>query len=196
MEMLRLLDRSEEIYLGQVRAVGEGDWALPTPCTEWTVGEVVDHVTGTGGWWADQLGWPVPEAAGQGRVVAASVTLSAVRDAVRRACAAGTTVPTRFGGATAEDCGMGLVGEHLVHAWDVAVACGTGLVMDPALAAEVAAWFTSGWGERGRGVGAIAPRPPVTPSGPQEELLVAYGRDPHWFTRSGTRSSPPHPTSG
>ncbi|MFI5542961.1 TIGR03086 family metal-binding protein [Streptomyces sp. NPDC051815] len=60
----RLLERHAEalrLFGERVRDIGDDQWGAPTPCTEWTVRDLVNHVTG------EQL-W-VPPMVTEGRTV-------------------------------------------------------------------------------------------------------------------------------
>jgi hypothetical protein len=73
---------------------------------------------------------------------------------------------------------MQVAADHLVHAWDLACAVGGDTRLDPAAVVAVRAWFASNE-QAYRDAGLIGPRPPMPPdAGPQEELLVMYGRTP------------------
>ncbi|MEV6581754.1 TIGR03086 family metal-binding protein [Streptomyces sp. NPDC051582] len=59
-----LLERHAEalrLFGERVRAVGDGQWGAPTPCTEWTVRDLVNHVAG-------ELLW-IPPMVTEGRTV-------------------------------------------------------------------------------------------------------------------------------
>ena len=74
---------------------------------------------------------------------------------------------------------MQLIADHAIHGWDLAVATGGDTAIDDELVAALTGWFV----EREdlyRGAGAVAERPPVSARNAQEELLVAFGRDPAW----------------
>jgi uncharacterized protein (TIGR03086 family) len=46
---LEVLYRVSDLWQETVFAIGDDQWGLPTPCTEWDVGQLVDHVIG-GNW--------------------------------------------------------------------------------------------------------------------------------------------------
>jgi uncharacterized protein (TIGR03083 family) len=61
-EMLgRALDGLDQ----RVRAVGEDQWALVTPCDEWTVRDLVNHVVWVQRWKPLLIGRPNPTDAGK-----------------------------------------------------------------------------------------------------------------------------------
>ena len=86
------------------------------------------------------------------------------------------------GEPTAEELAA-LIADHAIHGWDLAVATGADARIDDDLLAALTGWFA----EREdlyRGGGAVAERPPVAAKDAQEELLVAFGRDPGWTSGS------------
>ena len=111
-----------------------------------------------------------------------------VRAALEAAMAASTSVAERLPGGGTVSLSYGeeqlteyvhqLAADHLVHAWDLAVATEGDTRLDPHLVSEVAAWFAERE-EMYRGGGAIGPRG-VSHGGVQAELLAAFGRDAEW----------------
>ncbi|OKK22489.1 hypothetical protein AMK16_05055 [Streptomyces sp. CB00455] len=132
-----LLDRHAEalrLFGERLRAVGDGQWDAPTPCSEWTVRDLVDHVTG------EQL-W-VPPLVAEGRTVeevgdafsgdvlgedpvAAWETASAAAHAAFAAPGAlDRTVRLSQGPAEGSAYCADLITDCAVHAWDLARAVG------------------------------------------------------------------------
>jgi hypothetical protein len=73
---------------------------------------------------------------------------------------------------------MQLAADHLVHAWDLAVATGTDRTLDPDAVSAVRAWFEP-IEHLYREAGAIGPRVPLPESAsPQDHLLAMFGRQP------------------
>lgn len=180
--------RSVEFWKATVREVS-GDWAAPTPCTDWNVRALVNHVVGEDRWTkplvdgrtiadvgdafdGDLLGEdPKPLA-----MAAADEAITAVAERLP----AGGKVHLSYGEEDIEEYISQLVADHLIHGWDLAVATGQQRVLDPELVAEVAAWFRNRE-EMYRSSGAIAARHESTSSGnPQADLLIAFGRNPDW----------------
>src|SRR6187200_2024810 len=50
MDTAELHRRSVAAWLERVAAIGEGDWDRPTPCTEWSVRDLVNHVVNEERW--------------------------------------------------------------------------------------------------------------------------------------------------
>ncbi|MCX4528914.1 MULTISPECIES: TIGR03086 family metal-binding protein [unclassified Streptomyces] len=118
----------------RVRAVGAAQWNLPTPCTEWNVRELVNHVTG------EQL-W-IPPLVSEGRTVedigdslsgdrlgddpAATWerAAAAARAAFTAPGALDRTVRLSYGPALGRAYCSELTADCVVHTWDLSRAIG------------------------------------------------------------------------
>ena len=97
----------------------------------------------------------------------------------------GGTVHLSYGEEDIAEYISQLVGDHLIHGWDLAVATGQNRDLDSELVGEVAAWFRNRE-EIMRSAGAIAARPESATGGnPQADLLIGFGRNPEWAPASG-----------
>jgi uncharacterized protein (TIGR03086 family) len=183
--------RSVEFWKATVQEVS-GDWAASTPCTDWNVRALVNHVVGEDRWTKPLV---------DGRTIAdvgdafdgdllgedpKSLAMAAADEAITAVAErlpAGGKVHLSYGEEDIEEYISQLVADHLIHGWDLAVATGQQRVLDPELVAEVAAWFRNRE-EMYRSSGAIAARHESTSSGnPQADLLIAFGRNPDWSSR-------------
>jgi uncharacterized protein (TIGR03086 family) len=181
--------RSVEAFLDRVRAVPDDAWERATPCTDWNVRELVNHVVGEDRWTGplvagktiadvgdsldgDLLGADPKEAAqaaGKEAMVAFGEPGAAER-----------TVHLSFGDTPASEYAWQLTADHLIHGWDLAVATGGNTHLDPEVVGPLAAWFKSRE-ELYRGAGAIGERPEIgSDAVAADQLLAAFGRDPHW----------------
>ena len=185
--------RSVEFWKNTVSNVSD-DWSRPTPCTDWDVRALVNHVVGEDRWTkplvegktiaevgdafdGDLLGEDPPASA----MAAADEALTAVAERLP----AGGTVHLSYGEEDIAEYISQLVGDHLIHGWDLAVATGQNRDLDSELVGEVAAWFRNRE-EIMRSAGAIAARPESTTGGnPQADLLIGFGRNPEWAPASG-----------
>lgn len=189
MEVDDLHRRAVAQWQDRVHGIDESQWHRPTPCPEWDVRALVQHVVG------EQL-WAVPLVDGAtmaevgdrfdgdllGRApydVASRAAEDAV-SAVARRLPERPVVHLSFGDTPIEEYVRQLSADHLVHAWDLAAATGQARTLDPAVVEEVATWFA----EREdfyRDAGVIGPRQEGGGDGdPQSRLLAAFGRDPSW----------------
>lgn len=171
----------------QVGAVDAGDWDRSTPCSEWTVRGLVNHVAGEDLWTVPLVRGSTIEEVGDrfdGDLLGddpAAVALDAAAaavSAVDERLPEGGTVQLSYGEERLEEYLMQLAADHLVHGWDLAVATGGPPALDADLVADVAAWFA----EREdlyRSAGMIGPRTGSFDD-PLADLIAGFGRDPEW----------------
>ena len=183
MELADLHRRSVESWRSRIDAVDDSQWNLPTPCTEWDVRALVNHVI------SEEL-WTVPlvngatleeigdrfdgDLLGVDPMPVASAAAAEATAAVDRRLPQGGTVQLSFGIVPIEEYVRQLSADHLVHSWDLAVATSQELSLDLELVAEVSEWFAERE-EMYRAAGAVGP----AGSGggdPQAALLAAFGR--------------------
>jgi uncharacterized protein (TIGR03086 family) len=117
-------------------AITDDQWDTPTPCSEWVVRQVVDHVVSAQGRFGAMLGADVPEEA----------TWPEVRDAMTAALADDSvlartvTVPglgDLSGRQILEICTYDL----LIHTWDLARAIGADETLPPDVVVPCHAWL-------------------------------------------------------
>ncbi len=187
MDLNTLYHRTVECWADRVNAVADDQWDAPTPCRDWTVRELVNHVVGEDRWTTplvdgrtiaevgdDLDGDLLGEAPVRRALDAAKEATTTVAEALPR----GGTVHLSYGEEQLDEYVRQLAADHLVHGWDLAVATGGESRLDPAVVSEVAAWYA----EREhlyRGAGMVAPRG-VSHGGAQADLLAAFGRDSDW----------------
>jgi uncharacterized protein (TIGR03086 family) len=189
MDLVELHRRSLAEFTDRVRQVGAEQWSAATPCTDWDVRALVNHVVGEDRWTAPMFaGATIAEVGNRfdGDLLGADPagsTTEATKEAEAAVAEPGAldrTVHLSFGDTPAEEYVCQLFADHLVHAWDLAVAIGADPRLDAEAVRECAAWFA----EREdlyRRAGAIGPAVAVPETaGPQERLLAAFGRDPAW----------------
>jgi uncharacterized protein (TIGR03086 family) len=187
MDLNTLYHRTVESWADRVNAVGPDQWDAPTPCSEWTVRDLANHVAGEDLWTSPLMRGSTIEEVGNrfdGDLLGADPIGSALAAAKEAVAAVAETLPQQgkvhlsYGDEDAAQYVHQLAADHLVHGWDLAVATGRDPRLDPALVAEVAAWF-AGVEDMYRAGGAIGPRAAVT-GDPQANLLAAFGRDARW----------------
>jgi uncharacterized protein (TIGR03086 family) len=180
--------RSVEFWMSTVSRA-TGDWSAPTPCSDWDVRQLVNHVVGEDRWTkplvdrktiadvgnsldGDLLGAD-PHAAAQ---AAADEALTAVAAQLPR----GGKVNLSYGDEDIGEYIRQLTADHLIHGWDLAAGTGQQRSLDPELVTEVAAWYHDRETVYRSG-GSVADRPGSAEGGdPQSDLLIAFGRDPNW----------------
>jgi uncharacterized protein (TIGR03086 family) len=104
--------------------VGDADWDKPTPCADWTVRDLVDH----------NLQW---QARGGGLLGAASAPGDAW-PSIRKAYATHLADPANLAGTVDEFAGIPkeqltafLIGDLLIHSWDLARSIGADEALPP-----------------------------------------------------------------
>lgn len=181
----QLYRRAQDAFGAGVHGVADDQWALSTPCPDWDVRSLVNHLL-------FELRWAVPLLAGRtiaevgdrfdGDLLgddpagrwdeAAREALAAVDDegAMER------TVHLSFGDFPGREYAMQLFADLLVHGWDLRVATGQDARLDPDLVNGCAVWFAA-VADGYRQAGAVGPLLEVPDdAGPQERLLAAFGR--------------------
>ena len=188
MALIDLYRDSVHAFADRVASVGPDQWSLPTPCAEWDVRALVNHVV-------SEQRWSVPLFAGatiaevgdkyDGDVLGDDPILSsteAAEDATAAVSEGGAmdrTVHLSFGDTPAVEYVHQLLADHLIHGWDLAAAIGADTTIDPAGLAECAQWFDDRE-DVYRGAGAIGPLATVGPDASDTDKLVArFGRDPN-----------------
>ena len=187
MELIALHRRTVEHWAARVAAVKDDQWGDPTPCAEWSVRDLVNHVVGEELWAVPLLRGKTIEEVGSeldgdllgsdplGRARRAADEAADVADQV---VPAGGQVHLSYGPEDVDEYVRQLCADHLIHGWDLAAATGGDISMDPELVAEVAEWF-AGREAMYRSGGAIGPH--ASGAGdPQSELLAAFGRTSPW----------------
>lgn len=149
----------------------------PTPCSEFDVGRLVDHLVGWARSFADRL--TGVEAEGDPDDYRAGDEPAAEFHEAARAIVAGY----RAGGPASEQLPIGIVvSEFLTHGWDLSRATGQDLDVDPAAAELGLAAGRSMLKPEYRGPGqSFGAEVEVEASAPAIERLVGFvGRDPGW----------------
>jgi uncharacterized protein (TIGR03086 family) len=184
--------RSVEFWKNAISNVSDG-WSRPTPCTDWDVRALVNHVVGEDRWTKPLVeGKTIAEVgdAFDGDLLGEDPRASALAAAdealtsVAVRLPAGGKVHLSYGEEDIGEYISQLSADHLIHGWDLSVATGQQRNLDPELVAEVAKWFRNRE-EIMRSSGAIAARPESATGGnPQADLLIGFGRNPNWAPRS------------
>ena len=183
MELSGLHRRSVESWRSRLDAVDDSQWNLATPCTDWDVRALVNHVVGEELWTVPLVDGATMEEVGDrfdGDLLGddpTAVGRAAATDAITavdRGLPEGNTVQLSFGVVPIEEYVRQLSADHLVHSWDLAVATYHDTSLDLELVREVSEWFVERE-QMYRDAGAVGP---AVPGGedPQSGLLAAFGR--------------------
>jgi uncharacterized protein (TIGR03086 family) len=169
----------------RVHAVGDGQWGAPTPCTEWDVRALVNHLVGENLWTPPMFqGRTIAEVGdafdgdvlGEDPKAAWDAAAGPAVEAVQEEGAMDRTVHLSFGDNPGRDYTWQLFTDFLIHTWDLARGIGGDERLDPQLVDACLAWF-AGMEEVYRRSGAIAARVEVpADADPQTRLLALAGR--------------------
>jgi uncharacterized protein (TIGR03086 family) len=184
-DVLELHRRAAGHFGEKVLAVGEDQWHLPTPCSEWDVHQLVNHVVYENRWAVDLVaGKTVAEVGdrhegdllGDDPVSAWHESLAAAREALDEPGVLDRTVHLSYGDETATEYFTQLVTDLVVHGWDLARAIGADEEMD----AELAGFVWQAWKDREdmvRGSGMFGEHLDVpADADTQTKLLALLGR--------------------
>ncbi|GAC1410971.1 MAG: TIGR03086 family metal-binding protein [Actinomycetota bacterium] len=142
MDVISLFTRASESFDRAVAAIQPDHWTMPTPCSEWDVRALVNHVVGEDLWAAPMLGGKTIDEVGHtldgdllddDPVRAWHRAIDLARATINAPGALETTVHASFGDISGETYVTQLFHDHLIHAWDLAHAIGADERMDPEL---------------------------------------------------------------
>lgn len=179
--------RTVDWWTSRLAAVGDEQWGLPTPCTDWDVRALVKHVAGEDLWTVPLLeGSTIEEVGdrfdgdllGDSPVAAAQAAASAAVTAVGDLMEQCPAVHLSYGDERPEEYVWQLAADHLVHGWDLAAAVGAGTELPADLVVALDEWFTP-HEELYRGAGIIGDRGALTGDA-QHDLLARFGRESGW----------------
>ncbi|MEX1005792.1 MAG: TIGR03086 family metal-binding protein [Acidimicrobiia bacterium] len=177
------LRRAIDEFDRRVVAVSDDQWTDPTPCSDWNVRDLVNHVTAEVLWASLLLDGRTLEEVGDrfdGDVLGGDPigTWSRARqgtlDALNESMV--SDVHTSMGQIDTDEYLGQLLADHLIHAWDLARGIGADETLDPELVSLChrlslpAADLMAASGLFGSQV------VPPAGSGPQVRLLALYGR--------------------
>jgi uncharacterized protein (TIGR03086 family) len=177
MDVAELHHRAAEGFRARLPRIRPEDWELPTPCSEWDVRALVQHVAGNHERMAALLhGRPLDVADDDpaGRWTAAC---AAVRSGLSIPGALDRVGPSPFGGEVpVSRLAAILTADLTTHTWDLARAVGADETLDAAVVAELLPAIERMQPAMAAG-DKFAPAIPVPDSaGPQQRLLALFGR--------------------
>ncbi|MFD4537823.1 TIGR03086 family metal-binding protein [Kitasatospora sp. NPDC058397] len=168
----------------RVRLTTPRQWDAPTPCADWSVRELVNHLTGEQLWIPELLmGATISEVGGRfdgdvlgdDPVTAWTEAADAARDAFAVPGATELTVHLSFGDVSGQYYLDQLTTDLVIHSWDLAEAIGRHTRL-PAELVDFALGEFAGYGDLS-GSGLFDPPLPIPDdAGPQTRLLALTGR--------------------
>jgi len=161
-------------------------WQLPTPCTDWTVRDLVAHIVSEARWTPlllagltiDEVGDTLDgDLLGDDPISSCAAAMEAALESARGPAIGERCVNLSFGVTPAQEYLRQLTADYLVHGWDLATALGIDHQLDPELVSAIGGWFLSQ--QKGyQAAGVVAAPVAVGPDGdPQVRLLAMFGRD-------------------
>ncbi|MCX4531434.1 TIGR03086 family metal-binding protein [Streptomyces sp. NBC_01669] len=184
-----LLDRHAEalqLFTDRVHAVRDDQWSAPTPCTEWSVRDLVAHLTSEQLWVPPLVteGLTVAEVGdaydgdvlGDDPVAVWDRAAAGAREAFAAPGAFGRTVNLSYGDTAADAYCAQMVSDAVVHSWDLARAIGAdeGLPEDlVAFTRREVAPYAKGLSHTGLFAPAVGTEEDADP---QTQLLALLGR--------------------
>lgn len=153
---------------------------LHTPCTEWSVQDLLDHLVGGTGYLAGALGADTADAPSGATADDLAAGVAACLARLEDPAALDHRSPSPLGFEwSGLEATAGTFMDVLVHTWDLATATGQAHGIEPQLAEACAAMFLPDMPEGGRAAGIVGPAVAVPADAPAlDRLLGAMGRHP------------------
>lgn len=184
-DVLDLYDRAMDAFGALLRRVPDDRWSAPTPCSDWTVRDLANHVIGENRWMPPMMAGRTVEDVGdelagdllgEDPASAWDEAAAGALAAVREPGALDRTVHLSFGDFPGRFYVGQVLSDHVIHSWDLARALGAGEKLDEELVRfaydELVPQF-----EEWRKAGAFGPKVEVDDSADlQTKLLAEAGR--------------------
>lgn len=185
--MLDLLGRATPVTKQLIESLDDDAWSAPTPCPEWTVLELVEHVVSGLAQFADVGAGAEFDPSARVSLTPADA-LGAFEEAAGRMLSvwsdpavAGRMHSLPWGDTPGATLIGFMVMEQLAHGWDLARAIGRAPAYDDDLAAEALALAQVNDDPSIRVPGMFGPIMPVDADTPTIDRVAAFlGRDPDW----------------
>jgi len=179
---VQLHHRGAELFASHVHAISADGWPAPTPCAEWSVHDLVNHLVNEELWVPELLaGRTIDEVGnrfdgdllGDDPVAAWDDAAAAAQDAIAERGAMERTVHLSFGDFSAAFYTMQVFSDLLIHSWDLARAIGRDDTLPGDLMA--ACWgFNRPMADTLRASGAFGDEVDVSPDADQQTKLLAF----------------------
>jgi uncharacterized protein (TIGR03086 family) len=176
--------RASEGFVDRARQIGREQWSAATPCTEWNVRMLVNHVAGEYLWVPEMLaGRTIAEVGdrldgdllGDDPLQALINARGAALAAIDAPEGLATTVHLSFGDLPAEEYVEQMALDSVIHSWDLANGIGADERLDPELVELCYAGLQAS-AEAWRSAGVFGPEKTASDDSPQAKLLALTGR--------------------
>jgi uncharacterized protein (TIGR03086 family) len=182
-QTFELIDQGLSAFGAKVHAVPAAAWSQPSPCANWAVRDVVNHVVGEQLWVSHLLEGETIAQVGDrydGDVIGdapvdAWDAASLAAGAAWRGGSPDQIVHLSFGDVPALEYAEQMLVDLVVHGWDLARGAGLADTIDP-LAAEHVLGYLTLHAEQWRSGGAFGKAVDVDSSDPAVRLLALTGR--------------------
>jgi uncharacterized protein (TIGR03086 family) len=179
MEPMESFDRAAAAALEIVNGIGDDQYDLPSPCDEWTVRRVLNHiVVGNMTVEAITTGTRHPDGStdrlGRDPKAVFAKSITETRAVLSQPDLFERTVTTPVGEAPGVLLVHMRVAELVVHGWDLATATGQSTDIDPELAEHVMANWRARLGDRPRTLVPFEDPQPVPADASAADQLAAY----------------------
>ncbi|WP_285728075.1 TIGR03086 family metal-binding protein [Psychromicrobium xiongbiense] len=177
MTLLRTAESGLAVLLNVLRRVTPGDVDKPTPCSEYTVSQLLDHLAGSLLSVGRAVGATVEDDQNATPEERIAVLAQAALEAFTRRGLEGTV---KLRAELPAEVAAGILNiEFLVHAWDFAQACGIPLTVAEELSAQVETIARNVISQPVRDSGSFAPAQDISEAADGLSRLIAFtGRQP------------------
>lgn len=179
MDALAQFDAIVPVFQSLARRTEASHLDTPTPCEEWKVRDLLDHLIGGAGMFAPLIRGEAPPS--EAPVVpddampeAAAAAVADVDDAFRSPGALERIVATPFGDMPGDTFARLLAFDVLMHSWDLATATGQTVEISEAVVGEVDAFARAAIQPEMRGPGTFGPELVAAEGASGLERLVAF----------------------
>ena len=186
MSLSDLYARAVDEFDARMQQVTEEQWTDPTPCTDWNVHDLVNHIVNEARWVKPLLdGKTIAEVGdsldgdllGEAPIEAWIGARDEELEAVRGLNSLDQEVHVSWGKIPASEYLMQVLMDHAIHAWDLARAIGADEKLDPGLV-DFCLGAAKPMEEMLRAAGVYGDKVEVPEgAGPQAELLGLVGRN-------------------
>lgn len=181
--------RATEALTAKVERIGRDQWDHPTPCIEWSVRDLVKHLTYGFSWVAPLLHGETLAEVGdryEGDLLGDDPKLAfrlAAYDAASACFETGAmqrTVDLSSGPTPATDYIVERIADIAMHTWDLSRAIGANDLLNPQVVA-IGQKLLDDKGDQWRKGGALGPAVPTEPDADDQTKFIAQsGRNPNW----------------
>jgi len=186
MDPIAMCERTLQGAERMVASLRPDELSKPTPCSEWNVRQVVEHMTGVNWAFAGAAGGQRPEGGGAGHGGGAAASgddvagayAASARAALAAWSAPGTlerTLTLPFGQMPGAQAIGFNIGDQLMHTWDLSKATGRDRTLDPEVSEAVLERVRQFLTPEARGPGRpFGPEMPCPESAPIHDRLAAF----------------------